>query len=127
MDNSANRKNGFDQSDCTHSPGEEVAKSGLYEICHYDEPRATAILTINEVFACCRKCGEKVRYKLVRAVPHISEDPDFHEITAPAKDDVLIPPMTQRQVFPVQLGCDHGFRFWQDPQTGGDCSEAGDL
>ncbi|MGZ4859958.1 MAG: hypothetical protein ACXV8M_10415, partial [Candidatus Angelobacter sp.] len=31
----------FDQSDCTLAPGELVDQSGIYEICHQDEPRAS--------------------------------------------------------------------------------------
>jgi len=127
MKTSTRRSNGFDQSDCPYSPGEEVVESGLYEVCHYNEPRANVILTANEIFAQCRKCGEKVRYKLLQAVPHISEDPDFLESAVVVG---TIPPRTRhaRHAFPLQLGLDHGFRFWQDPaQAGGDSSEGGDL
>jgi hypothetical protein len=127
MKSSTRRSNGFDQSDCPYSPGQEVAESGLYEVCHHDEPRTKVILTAKEVFAHCRKCGEKVRYKLLQAVPHISEDPDFLE-SAPAV--VSIPPSARqsKQSFPLQLGLDHGFRFWQAPaEAGGDSPEGGDL
>jgi len=84
MENYAPQSKEDDQSDCPYSPGEVVAESGLYEICHHDEPRTTVILTINGVFPCCRSCGDKVRYKLLQAVPHISEDPDFNESVSAA-------------------------------------------
>jgi hypothetical protein len=104
-----------------------VADSGLYEICHYDEPRSTVILTVNDVFPHCRKCGDRVRYKLVQAVPHISEDPDFNEVVS-AADNLQIDMTAPRQIVPLQLGWAHGFRFWQDTtQAGRDSSEVGDL
>jgi hypothetical protein len=49
----------------------------------------------------------------LRAVPHISEDPDFKE-SVPA-DNSQIETATENSTFPVQLGLTHGFRFWQEP------------
>lgn len=126
MKHCATGSNGFDQSDCPYAPGQDVIDSGLYEICHADEPRTTVILTIHGLFPCCRRCGEKVRYKLLQAVPHISEDPDFNESVA--ADDDLQTESTARSIFPLQLGWDHGYRFWQDAeQAGRGSSETGDL
>src|SRR5581483_78001 len=79
MPDNATRPNGFAQDDCPYGAGETIEQSGLYEICHYDEPRTRAVLVLNGIFPYCRQCGEKVRYRLVQAVPHISEDPDFNE------------------------------------------------
>jgi hypothetical protein len=115
--------NGMDQSDCPYLPGEVIAQSGLYEICHRDEPRTSVILTVNGFFPFCRKCEDRVRYKLLQAVPHISEDPDFNE----SPDNLDIEMLTQKQHFPLQLGLSHGFRFWQDTQGGTESSEIGDL
>jgi len=127
MKDHAAQPNGSDQSDCPYSPGEVIAESGLYEICHYNEPRTPVILTINGIFPCCRSCGDKVRYKLLRAVPHISEDPDFNELVSAAEKRQL-EMADLRQISPLQLGWAHGFRFWQDTaQTRGDGSEVGDL
>ncbi len=127
MEDFAARSNGVDQSDCPYSPGEIVSESGLYEICHHDEPRTTIMFTINGIFPFCRNCGDKVRYKLVQAVPHISEDPDFKESILTV-DDLESETIVQQQHFPLQLGWTHGFRFWQDTaQAGRDGSEAGDL
>jgi hypothetical protein len=47
----------FDQSDCTLAPGELIEHSGIYEICHQDEPRASVILMRNSIFPFCRRCG----------------------------------------------------------------------
>jgi hypothetical protein len=127
MENIATESKDFSQSDCPYSAGELILQSGLYEICHYDEPRAKTVLVMNGVFPFCRRCGENVRYKLIQAVPHISEDPDFNEnLKAPesASGDEFAP----RQVFPLQLGLAHGFRFWQDHVPGwANSSEAGEI
>ena len=100
-----------DQSDCPFLPGEIIAQSGLYEICHYREPRTTVILTVNGFFPFCRTCGDKVRYRLVRAVPHISEDPDFKESVSPGNQ---VETAAENHSFPVQLGMMHGFRFVEE-------------
>jgi hypothetical protein len=121
------RPNGFDQSDCPYVAGESIPHSGLYEICHQDEPRTQAILTLQSVFPFCRSCGERVRYKLLQAVPHISEDPDFNEFFTgsynPAEDSAA-----PNRVLPRQLGLAYGFRFWQENmQAWRDSADAGDL
>lgn len=125
----------FDQTDCTLNPGETIHHSGIYEICHEDESRATVILMRNGVFPLCRQCGENVRYKLLQVVPHISEDEDFSEAQDDARDGdspagdnpgYLMKVQTFTQV--VQLGRAHGFRFKQDNlQTWGSGPESGDL
>jgi len=117
----------FDQTDCTLTPGELVESSGIYEICHHDEPRASVLLMRNTIFPYCRRCGERVRYKTLELVPHISEDPDFQEDT-PHPDN---PPHKMRiptSTFPTQLSRAHGFRFTQDHlQPGPDSPQGGDL
>jgi hypothetical protein len=117
----------FDQSDCTLLPGEPIVHSGVYEICHLDEDRATVILMRNGIFPYCRQCGERVRYKLVQPVPHISEDPDFREdLQAADNPDYLMQVPTS--TFPMQLGKAHGFRFQQDNlQTWPGGPDGGDL
>jgi hypothetical protein len=101
----------LDQSDCTLLPGDATEHSGVYEICHVDEERTTVILTRNTILPYCRQCGERVRYKLVHPVPHISEDPDFREEPSDNPDYLMQVPTT---AFPMQLGKAHGFRFQQD-------------
>lgn len=102
----------FDQSDCSLTPGEAVKESGIYEICHADEPRITVFLQRNTLFPYCKRCGEQVRYKLIQAAPHISEDPDFMEdFTEP--DNPSAKAAVPSNAFPLQLGIAHGFRFGQ--------------
>jgi hypothetical protein len=117
----------YDQSDCTLAPGELIEQSWIYEICHQDEPRASVILMRNTIFPFCRRCEDRVRYKILELVPHISEDPDFQE--EPPKTDnpshkMEIPTST----FPMQLGRAHGFRFQQDSlQAWSSSPQGGDL
>jgi hypothetical protein len=117
----------FDQSDCSLAPGELIEHSGIYEICHQDEPRANVLLMRNTIFPFCRRCGEMVRYKILELVPHISEDPDFQEDprgTDNPSHKMMIPTST----FPMQLGRAHGFRFQQDClQTWSNGPQGGDL
>jgi hypothetical protein len=117
----------YDQSDCPLTAGHEIVQSGIYEICHHDEPRTTVILTVGGLFPECRKCGDKVRYKLLEAIPHISEDPDFKELFNEVRN--LQPKdSAPSRVLPPQLGQAYGFRFQQDDmQTWREGSETGDL
>lgn len=117
----------FDQSDCTLIPGEPVAQSGIYEICHSDEPRTSLLLLKNSFFPFCRKCGELVRFKLLQSAPHISEDPDFKEDNPPI-DNSIMNQGTQISLFPTQLGIAHGFRFLQEVAPAwGTGTDNGDL
>lgn len=103
----------FDQTDCQLNPGTLIEQSGIYEICHHDETRATVMLMRNTIFPFCRKCGEHVRYKLLQIVPHISEDPDFRE-DPDRSDNPSYKMSTPTNTFPTQLDREHGFRFHQD-------------
>jgi hypothetical protein len=117
----------YDQSDCTILPGAFVEQSGIYEICHSDEPRATLLLLRNSFFPYCRKCGETVRFRLVQSAPHISEDPDFSEDGAEI-DNSLLNKATPISLSPTQLGIAHGFRFLQEvAPTWGTGADGGDL
>jgi len=117
----------YDQSDCTLEPGEMIEQSGIYEICHQDEPRASVILMRNTIFPLCRRCGDMVRYKLLESVPHISEDPDFQEEPSEA-DNPSFKMEIPTSTFPMQLGREHGFRFQQDClQTWSSSPEGGDI
>src|SRR6478609_1918493 len=117
----------FDQTDCFLAPGELVQHSGIYEICHQDEPRASVILMRNTIFPFCRRCGEMVRYRILEPVPHISEDPDFQE-DPPGTDNPSHKMMIPTPTFPMQLGRAHGFRFQQDClQTWSSSPQSGDL
>jgi hypothetical protein len=116
----------YDQQDCTLAPGEAVAHSGIYEICHFDEPRRKVLLLRDTFFPYCRRCGEAVRYKLIQSAPHISEDADFVE--AFEEDNPILMSGVLKNSFPLQLGRPHGYRFWQQMvQAWRDSSEGGNL
>lgn len=117
----------YDQSDCPLNPGEMVDQSGIYEICHSDEPRTVLLLLRNSFFPYCRQCGSSVRFKLLHAAPHISEDPDFNE-AVPEADNSWLNKATQTSLSPIQLGTAHGFRFVQEiAPAWGPGSDNGDL
>ncbi|HEX4604705.1 MAG TPA: hypothetical protein VH724_11965 [Candidatus Angelobacter sp.] len=117
----------FDQTDCLLAPGELVQHSGIYEICHHDEPRSTVIFTRNAIFPYCRQCGERVRYKVLELVPHISEDPDFQE-DPPEPDNPAYKMRIPTSTLPMQLNRAHGFRFQQnDLQAWPSGPEGGDI
>ena len=117
----------FDQSDCQICPGDMVDESGVYEICHSDEPRTTVLLLRSTFFPYCRQCGDSVRFKLVQSAPHISEDPDFLEEAAKTDNSLLNQPIPISE-FPRQLGIAHGFRFLQNiVQAWRSSSESGNL
>ena len=44
MDHDVLKLTEFDQSDCPYNAGEAIDQSGVYEICHFDEPRTLVIL-----------------------------------------------------------------------------------
>jgi hypothetical protein len=116
----------YDQSDCTLIPGAAVIESGVYEICHFDEPRRSVLLLRHTIFPFCRQCGEAVRYKLLQSAPHISEDPDFVE--GFREDNPIVMSGVLDNSFPLQLGRPHGYRFWQQiVQAWRSSSESGNL
>jgi hypothetical protein len=116
----------YDQSDCTLTPGEPVLESGVYEICHFDEPRRSVLLLRDTILPFCRRCGETVRYKLLQSAPHISEDPDFVE--GFNEDNQITMSGVLENSFPLQLGRPHGYRFWQQiVQAWRGSSEGGNL
>jgi len=115
----------YEQSDCILSPGDVVRHSGIYEICHADEPRAAVFMFRNTLFPYCRRCGPGVRYKLLQEAPHISEDPDFVE-ELPKTDTPSGNFARPNTRLPVQLGIAHGYRFGQESfQTVEDVAASG--
>jgi len=59
--------------------GSRVAHSGIYKAIHYGRHRQPheAVLIAGSLFPRCEGCGEALRFRLLRAVPHIFEDDDF--------------------------------------------------
>ena len=62
----------------TYQPGESVPKGGLYLVIHHEHrENHEATLFIGEQFPSCRRCGEKVRFRLLQPATHVDEDADF--------------------------------------------------
>lgn len=64
-------------SDKLFRPSEKVIHSGIYELVHECENVGTIVLLRGQQFPVCEDCGGRVRFRLLRAAPHIREDYDF--------------------------------------------------
>ena len=71
---------GTSKAEQSFKPGEAVTKSGVYTVVH-DRHRQKHSATIfkGEKFPLCARCGEKVRFILLRPSALISEDVDFKQ------------------------------------------------
>jgi hypothetical protein len=58
-------------------PSQRIPQTGIYELIHANGNVNTVVLVREEEFPTCRECGTQVRFRLVRAAPHIKEDEDF--------------------------------------------------
>ena len=59
--------------------GDEIPQSGIYEACHTGGKVQTTLLFRGQTFPPCECCNTEVKYRLVRAVPHVFEDEDFKQ------------------------------------------------
>lgn len=57
--------------------GEAISDSGIYWVHHFEHrnPHEVTLLR-NEIFPACAKCGDRVYFELVKAVPGL-EEKDF--------------------------------------------------
>jgi hypothetical protein len=64
-----------------YKPGEKVPESGIYRVTHdaYHTAPHEVTCVRGEPFPPCRHCGPKVRFELVRAAKHLSEDEHFRK------------------------------------------------
>lgn len=62
-----------------YRPGDTIRQSGIYEVLHDREHRATheAVMIGGEHFPDCETCKDKVRFRLIRTAPYIFQDEDF--------------------------------------------------
>ena len=64
--------------DKVYRPGEPVPQTGVYRVVHEDHrSEHEATLLNGGQFPQCTRCGEKVRFSLVRAASPIHGDRDF--------------------------------------------------
>ena len=59
--------------------GETIPQSGVYEACHVGGRVQTTLLFRGHTFPPCECCNTHVKYRLVKAVPHVFEDEDFKQ------------------------------------------------
>lgn len=64
-----------------YRPGETVRQSGIYEVVHDREHRAThdVVMISGDTFPNCETCDQNVRFRLMRTAPYIFQDQDFEE------------------------------------------------
>jgi hypothetical protein len=60
-----------------YRPAERVPDTGIYELLHESGSSGTIVLVRDREFPACPDCGSAVRFRLIQAAPHISEDEDF--------------------------------------------------
>ncbi len=61
-----------------YKPGDTVPQTGVYRVVHTDHRRDhEATLLDGAQFPRCMRCGEEVRFHLVRAAARIQGDHDF--------------------------------------------------
>src|SRR6476469_2668315 len=60
-------------------PGQPVLESGIYEVIHDKDHRQAheAVMYRSDLFPVWDQCGLRVRFKLIRSAPYISDDEDF--------------------------------------------------
>lgn len=63
--------------ECPFTAGDQVPETGIYEICHEQGSKGTAVFLRFDYFPPCSCCSTRVRYRMVHAAPHVMEDIDF--------------------------------------------------
>jgi len=81
---------GTSKAEQSFKPGDAVTESGVYTVVH-DRHRQKHSATIfkGHKFPLCARCGEKVRFLLLRPSALISEDIDFKQGSDTAGQDAL--------------------------------------
>lgn len=53
-----------------YRPGESVPRSGVFRVYHSSHRLMhEATLLMQEIFPCCRQCGNEVSFELIRRIP----------------------------------------------------------
>ena len=62
-----------------YRPGDTVRQSGIYEVVHDREHRGSheVVMVSSDKFPPCETCGDRVRFKIIRAATYIFYDKDF--------------------------------------------------
>ena len=71
---------GASKAEQVFQPGETVPESGVYAVLHaHHRERHSATIFKGDRFPQCARCGNEVRFTLLRPAASISEDADFHQ------------------------------------------------
>jgi hypothetical protein len=62
----------------TYLANQTVPASGIYRVIHQGHAGPEELVLIrNASFPACTQCRKAVKYELIHAAPHLSEDEDF--------------------------------------------------
>lgn len=65
-------------SDCFLASGERAAHSGIYQLEHQSHNAEEEIFIRNGTkLPFCPRCTRPIRFRLIKKLPYIAEDPDF--------------------------------------------------
>lgn len=71
-------RSGGDRERRVYRPGDTVPTSGIYTALHIDHRSSHSVVAIQgEQFPACRRCGENVRFRVSRLLPHMTHDFDL--------------------------------------------------
>jgi len=71
---------GTSQAEEVFQPGDEVPESGVYSVRHHlHRENHSATVFKGERFPACARCGNAVRFVLVRRAARILDDVDFRQ------------------------------------------------
>ena len=67
-------------------PGESVLTTGIYTASHYQHRLPHDVFAVEgDCFPACKRCGNRIRYKLIQAATHIAADRDFSKTVSNSK------------------------------------------
>jgi hypothetical protein len=71
-------RSGEDREGRVYKPGDTVPTSGIYTALHVEHRGSHSVVAIRgEQFPLCRRCGENVRFRVARLLPHMTHDFDL--------------------------------------------------
>jgi hypothetical protein len=74
-------------SDELFQPANPISESGVYQVLHYRHRLYHDVTIVRgQSFPLCSECGTNVRFRLVRAAPHIELDRNFQNKRALGPD-----------------------------------------
>ena len=73
-----NREAGHQSTALVYRSGQRVPQTGLYRVIHYQHRLPhNAVMTEDDLFPQCNKCGLRVAFTLSQTANSLSDDEDF--------------------------------------------------